>query len=158
MLNIAYYAQNYARLIGAALPSGTQQEVYRENIIQRSNSGMPARTNVRLSVGKSIYKSCTTLSSQLGTFLWNTTMGYIRSVEYAHGIYQKCGICPWDISEVWNMPMGYIRSVEYAHGIYQKIFSSLILSYSKVTHLHYGRHVTDCSWLSSAVFKYLYPL
>ena len=80
---------------------------------------MPARTNVRLSVGKSIYKSCTTLSSQLGTFLWNMTMGYIRSVEYDYGIYQK-------------------------------IFSSLISPYSKVTHVHYGRHVTDCSWLSSA--------
>ena len=38
---------------------------------------MPARTNVRLPVGKSIYKSCTTLSSQLGTFLWNMTVGYI---------------------------------------------------------------------------------
>ena len=88
---------------------------------------MPARTNVRLSVGKSIYKSCTTLSSQLGTFLWNMIM---------------------DISEVWNMTMGYIRSVEYDYGIYQKIFSSLISSYSKVTQVHYGRHVTDCSWLS----------
>ena len=60
---------------------------------------MPARTNVRLSVDKSIYKSCTTLLSQLGTFLWNTTMGYIRSVEYDYG---------------------YIRSVEYDYGIYQK--------------------------------------
>ena len=39
---------------------------------------MPARTNVRLSVGKNIYQSCTTLSSQLGTFLWNMTVGYIR--------------------------------------------------------------------------------
>ena len=73
------------------------------NIIQRSNSGMPARTNVRLSVGKGIHKSCTTLSSLLGTFLWNMTMGY----------------------------------VEYDYGIYQKIFSSLISSYSKVTHVHY---------------------
>ena len=71
---------------------------------------MPARTNVRLSVGKSIYKTCTTLSSQLGTF----------------------------------------RSVEYDYGIYQKIFSSLISPYSKVTHVDYGQHVTDCSWLSSA--------
>ena len=41
------------------------------------------------------------------------TMGYIRSVEYDYGIYQKCGIRLWDISEVWNMTMGYIRSVEY---------------------------------------------
>ena len=42
---------------------------------------MPARTNVHLSVDNSIYKSRTTLSSQLGTFLWNMTVGYIRSVE-----------------------------------------------------------------------------
>ena len=40
--------------------------------------------------------------------------------------------------------------VEYDCGLYQKILSSLISSYSKVTHVHYGRHVTDCSWLSSA--------
>ena len=57
---------------------------------------MPARTNVCLSVGKSIYKSCTTLHH-----------------SWAH----SCGI--------W---LGYIRRL-------------LISSYSKVTHVHYGRHV-----------------
>ena len=73
---------------------------------------MPARTNVRLSVGKGIYKSCITLLSQLGTFLW-----------------------------------------KFDCGLYHQISSSLILSYSKMIHVHYGRHnsdVTDCSWLSSA--------
>ena len=52
---------------------------------------MPARTNVRLSMGKSINKSGTTSSSQLGTFLWNMTVGQytahctekIVSVRYA---------------------------------------------------------------------------
>ena len=44
------------------------------NIIQRSNVGMPAMTNVHLSVDKSLYKSCTTLSSQLGTFLWKSSL------------------------------------------------------------------------------------
>ena len=42
---------------------------------------MPARTNVRLSVDKSIYKSCTTLSSQLGTFPWKMTVGYTEDFK-----------------------------------------------------------------------------
>ena len=38
----------------------------------------------------------------------------------------------------WRIP------VEYDYGIHQKIsLSSLISSYSKVTHVHYGRHITD---------------
>ena len=54
-------------------------------------------------------------------------------------------------SIIYNLiiTVGHIP-VEYVCGLYQKILSSLISSYSKVTHVHYGRDVTDCSWLSSA--------
>ena len=50
---------------------------------------MPARTNVRLFVGNSIYKSCTTFSSQLGTILRNMTVDYTEDFKFTNIISQR---------------------------------------------------------------------
>ena len=63
---------------------------------------MPARTKLHLSVGKSINKSCTTLSSQLGIFLWNVTMGYIRRFfNFINIVLLKSDTCKLWLTHYW---------------------------------------------------------
>ena len=71
---------------------------------------MLARTNVRLSVGKSINKST---SSQLGTFLWNMTVGYIitrrndlmNQVEFLGLVHTFSTVSPSNIENILHQTL-----------------------------------------------------
>ena len=91
-------------------------------------------------------------------FRWNNlrvahskryTEKYSPKEQLRYALQGSISVYLW-VKAYKNLVQHYHHSWAHSCGIlYQKILSSLISSYSIVTHVHYGRHVTDCSWLSS---------
>ena len=116
---------------------------------------MAARTKVHLSVAKSINKS-STLSSQLGTFLWNLTVDYIRRffnlINYhptqkwhMHIMVDTLLIapgCPQHLVPLWTVMMHLVSTV------FSQLLHTIPINCPIVGHNIDGRTTVCCSTCS----------